>query len=82
MYYPHLVTKDASSSYTNKNGEIFISMTFTMTDLIPYLIKAIQELNTIVQEQYTNIQQHISMITSLELRLNTLEQRLAAANIA
>jgi hypothetical protein len=66
--YPHLVTKDASHSYTNKNGETFIPMTLTITDLIPYLTKAIQEQQTVITAQQTQI--------------DTLIQRLAAANIA
>jgi hypothetical protein len=91
--YPHLVTKDASPSYTNKNGEIFNPMTLTMTDLIPYLTKAIQELNTIVQEQHTNItiyKQTLTeennilkqQLTSQQSQIDALIQRLAAAGIA
>ena len=66
--YPHLVTKDASHSYTNKNGETFIPMTLTITDLIPYLTKAIQEQQTVITAQQTQI--------------DTLIQRLTAAGIA
>jgi hypothetical protein len=91
--YPHLVTKDASPSYTNKNGEIFNPMTLTMTDLIPYLTKAIQELNTIVQEQHTNItiyKQTLAeennilkqQLTSQQSQIDALIQRLATAGIA
>jgi hypothetical protein len=73
--YPHLVTKDASHSYTNKNGETFIPMTLTITDLIPYLTKAMQEQQSIIQQQ-------ASTITTLESRIVSLEQRLINANIA
>jgi hypothetical protein len=43
--YPNLVTKDGGIPYTNKLGETFIPMTMCMTDLIPYLTKALQELS-------------------------------------
>jgi len=73
--YPHLVTKDASHSYTNKNGETFIPMTLTITDLIPYLTKGIQEQhNEIITLKQQNITQ--------QSQIDALIQRLAAAGIA
>ena len=66
--YPNLVTSDSGPSYTNKSGEAFHPMTMSMTDLIPYLTKGIQELT--------------GQLATQEQQLATVLARLAAAGIA
>ena len=59
----------------DKNGETITPLTVSPTEMIPYMIRSIQELAT------ENITQQVQ-INSQQTQINQLIQRLAAANIA
>jgi hypothetical protein len=63
--YPDLVTENAGAPYTNLKGETFLPSQLSVTDMIPYLTRAIQE-----QQEQLNHQ--ASLIAALQSQVSTL----------
>ncbi len=66
--YPNLVTENSGQPYTNHSGETFQPATVSTTDLIPYLVKSIQELK----------EQKDAEISALTAQLSQTQSQLAS----
>jgi hypothetical protein len=70
--FPMVVDENSGITHTESNGDTMGLMGLRMTDLIPYIVKGIQEQNVVVQELQ-------SENTDLKARLTALETRLSVA---
>jgi len=60
-----LVTENAGAPYTNLKGETFLPSQLSVTDMIPYLTRAIQE-----QQEQLNYQS--TLIAALQVQVSNL----------
>ena len=65
-------------TFNDDNGNEFNAFGLSMTEMIPYLVKAVQEQNMIIQQQSTHIASLESKIATLESKIASLESQIAS----
>ena len=68
--FPMVVDGNSGMTHTESNGDTMDLMGLRMTDLIPYIVKGIQEQNVVVQELQSENAELKSRLTALEARLS------------